>query len=178
MSCRYKESVVHRPGARQESVRTSEARDSNGFSGLALAGSRSGEESRVVKCKDCGAEFPPEVAGAVDRSCTECGSSRLVVFQNIAEEMGVREDLHSRVKDPRYSSKRNPRVISKVGASYWHDEKKWMHREMLVDKNQGRYRKVISDPETGEIVRECEEPLPKHRGHGDDKPGPSTNEED
>ena len=64
------------------------------------------------------------------------------------------------------------------GASYWRDEKKWMHREMRVDKNQGRYRKVISDPETGEIVRECEELLPKHHGHGDDKPGPSTNEED
>ena len=138
----------------------------------------SGEESRVVKCMDCGAELPSGVPAAADRSCTECGSSRLVVSQTIVEEIRVREHLHSRIKDPRYSSKRNPRVISKVGASYSHGENKWMHREMRVDKNQGRYREVISDPETGEIIRECEEPLSKHRGHGDDKRGPSTNKED
>ena len=92
----------------------------------------------------------------------------------IAEEIKVHEFVEVRVKDPRFSSKRNPRVKFKGGASYWRDGKRWMLREMRVDKAQDQYREVVSDPETGEIIRECEEPLSKHRGHGDDKRGPFT----
>ena len=93
------------------------------------------------------------------------------MYQTLAEEIQVRECLRGRVKDARYSSKKNPRVTFIEGASYWRDEKKWMHREMRVDKVQDRYREVISDPETGEVIHQCEEPLSKHRGHGDDKRG-------
>ena len=100
------------------------------------------------------------------------------MYLTLAEEVQVRESLYGRVKDPRYSSKKNPRVTSKVGTSYWRDENRWMHREMRVDKVQGRYREVVSDPETGEIIHHCEEPLSRHRGHGDDRRGPLTNEED
>ena len=89
----------------------------------------------------------------------------------LAEEVQVREDLHGRVRDPRYSSRKNPRVLFKTGASYWRAGKKWMHREMRVDKARGRYREVVSDPETGEVIRRCEEPLTEHRGHGDDRRG-------
>ena len=113
--------------------------------------------------------FRFEWAEAVDQSCTECGSRRFVVSSTITEDIQVRESMHVRVKDPRYSSERNPRVRFNVGASYWREGKKWMYREMCVDKVQGQYREVISDPETGEVIRQCEEPLPKHRGRGDDK---------
>ena len=83
--------------------------------------------------------------------------------------------MEGRIKDPTFNSKKNPRVECKVGASYSHDKKKCMHREMYVDKRQDQYREVVSDPDTGEVIHQCEEPLSKHRGHGDAKPGRSTN---
>lgn len=129
------------------------------------------EEVRAVKCLDCRADLPSAWARSADQPCTECGSRRRLVRLTHAEEMQVRECTEIRVKDSRYSSKKNPRVMLKQGASYWRDERKWMHREMHVDRALGRYREVVSDPETGEIVHECEEPLSKHRGHGDDKRG-------
>ena len=93
------------------------------------------------------------------------------MYLTLVEEVQVHECLRGRVKDPRYSSRKNPRVTFIEGASYWRDEKKWMHRELRVDKVQDRYREVISDPETGEVIHQCEELLSKHRGHGDDKRG-------
>ena len=138
----------------------------------ASVGTMSGEESRAVSCRDCGADLPSELAGLEDRQCTECGSRRLVVHLTFAEEIQVRDGLRGRVKDTRYNSKKNPRVKFEVGASYSHKAKKWMHRERLVDRVHDRYREVVSDPETGQVVHRCEEPLSKHRGHGDDKRAP------
>lgn len=131
-----------------------------------------GEESRAVSCEDCGADFPSELAGSEDRHCTKCGSSRLVVHLTFAEEVQVRDRLRGRVKDPAYNLKKNPRVRFEVGASYSHKAKKWMHRERLMDRVHDRYREVVSDPDTGQVVHRCEEPLSKHRGHGDDKRTP------
>ena len=131
-----------------------------------------GEESRAVSCEDCGADLPSELAGSEDRHCTKCGSSRLVVHLTFAEEVQVRDRLRGRVKDPAYNSKKNPRVRFEVGASYSHKAKKWMHRERLMDRVHDRYREVVSDPDTGQVVHRCEEPLSKHRGHGDDKRTP------
>ena len=85
--------------------------------------------------------------------------------------------MEGRIKDPTFNSKKNPRLEFKVGASYSHAKKKWMHREMYVDKRQDQYRELVSDPDTGEVIHQCEEPLSKPRGHGDAKPRRSTNKE-
>ena len=77
--------------------------------------------------------------------------------------------MEGRIKDPTLNSKKNPRVEFKVGASYSRAKNKWMHREMYVDKRQDQYREVVSDPDTGEVIHQCDEPLSKHRGHGDAK---------
>jgi len=41
-----------------------------------------------------------------------------------------------------------------------------MNREMIVDREGNRYLEKVTDPETGEVVHSCEEPLSEHQGHG------------
>jgi hypothetical protein len=43
---------------------------------------------------------------------------------------------------------------------------KWMERLKVEDWRHDRYTEVARDPDTGEIVHECEEPLSEHQGHG------------
>ncbi len=46
---------------------------------------------------------------------------------------------------------------------------KWMDKVRLIDRRNDDYHEVITDPETGEKVHECHEPLSKHHGHGSAK---------
>jgi hypothetical protein len=41
-----------------------------------------------------------------------------------------------------------------------------MKLERLIDRAKNWYKEVVRDPETGEIIHKCEEPLREHRGHG------------
>lgn len=44
---------------------------------------------------------------------------------------------------------------------------KWMNLSRVYDQEKDLYREITTDPITGEVVRECIEPLSKHTGHGD-----------
>lgn len=48
----------------------------------------------------------------------------------------------------------------------------WMRIERVIDRARDWYRERITNPKTGEIVHECEEPLSQHRGHGAAKQPP------
>ena len=38
--------------------------------------------------------------------------------------------------------------------------------ERVINRAKNWYKELITDPETGEVVRHCEEPLTDHRDHG------------
>ena len=69
----------------------------------------------------------------------------------------------------RHGTKERPFYEAKSGAELHRKSGKWMNREMVVDRETDRYLEVVTDPETGEVVHRCEEPLSEHRGHGDAK---------
>lgn len=48
-----------------------------------------------------------------------------------------------------------------------------MKLERIIDREKDQYKEVVIDPETGQIIHQCEEPLSKHRGHGTAKGGSS-----
>jgi len=41
-----------------------------------------------------------------------------------------------------------------------------MKKNRVIDKNNDKYFEQVIDPETGETVHHCEEPLSEHFGHG------------
>ena len=65
--------------------------------------------------------------------------------------------------------KKKPSLEGIVGDDLHHDSGKWMYKERVVDREKNKYKEIITDPETGKIVRKCEEPLDKHIGHGSAK---------
>jgi len=41
-----------------------------------------------------------------------------------------------------------------------------MKLSRVIDRDNDIYHEVVTDPETGEVVHECREPLSQHRQHG------------
>ncbi|HKO46634.1 MAG TPA: hypothetical protein VJV79_02870 [Polyangiaceae bacterium] len=60
-------------------------------------------------------------------------------------------------------------VQGKQGASFYRLTKRWHVLNRLIDRTNDRYREHIIDEETGDVVRNCEEPLSEHQGFGSAK---------
>ena len=131
------------------------------------------ESLRAVKCLNCSSDLPSKWARTVEQPCPECGSTELAITMDIVENMSLHECLKGRVKDSNRSSRENPRVRFQVGDSYSRRLKKWVKRNMRVDRDRDLYQEVVMDPDTGAIIHECEEPLSQHRGHGSARRAPS-----
>ncbi|HEY2976029.1 MAG TPA: hypothetical protein VGJ48_26175 [Pyrinomonadaceae bacterium] len=54
----------------------------------------------------------------------------------------------------------------KLGWSFFRKTKQWFSREMVVDRENDKYKELVTSPETGEVIHHCEEPLSQHRDHG------------
>ena len=44
-----------------------------------------------------------------------------------------------------------------------------MKLERHIDRDNDHYHEKVTDPETGEIIHESDEPLSEHQGHGSAK---------
>ena len=55
----------------------------------------------------------------------------------------------------------------KQGDSYSTSRGRWMSLLQIVDRRNNRYRKLVTDPETGDVLRDVDEPLSEHVGRGD-----------
>jgi hypothetical protein len=44
-----------------------------------------------------------------------------------------------------------------------------MRKERIFDRKNNRYRELVVNSDTGEVVRDVEQPLSEHRGHGSAK---------
>ncbi len=81
----------------------------------------------------------------------------------IAETVTFRDALGMKA---RHGTGGRPFYETKSGADFHRATGQWMQRDLVVDRENDRYVERVVDPETGEIIHVCEEPLSKHRGHG------------
>lgn len=132
----------------------------------------------AVKCLACHADLPSDWGRSARQPCPKCGSGRLAITIENVERISLHECLEGRFKDSNLSSRKNPRVTFQVGDSYWRDGEKWVKKNRLVDRDRDLYQEVVTDPETGTVIHQCEEPLSEHRGHGSAKRSPSSEERD
>jgi len=67
--------------------------------------------------------------------------------------------------------KEEGKVISELrsGDDLWVKIGMWMNMNRVIDWKNDRYRKIITDPKTGEVIHHCDEPLSIHHGHGSAK---------
>lgn len=134
-----------------------------------------GTNSTIVKCADCLAVLDGEQNIPVEqrKPCRNCGSTARVFEVEIAETVTVREALGMKA---RHGIGGRPFYETKSGADLHRATGRWMQRDLVIDRENDRYVERVVDPETGEIVHVCEEPLSEHQGHGTAKKKSSDND--
>jgi hypothetical protein len=53
----------------------------------------------------------------------------------------------------------------------------WNKLTREIDRENNRYMELIINPETGQVLRHCDEPLTSHVDRGSAKPKPSEDDE-
>jgi hypothetical protein len=81
-----------------------------------------------------------------------------------------KEMVRVRLNDKTRRSRDKMRVEILSGDDQRNNDGKWMHKQRHIDKDHDKYFEEVVDPETGQVVHRCEEPLNAHRGHGSAKP--------
>ena len=119
----------------------------------------------TVTCGDCGRELAEDPDGSVDsrEPCFGCGSTSRHFQVSVSDTIVFRTKLGAKARHP---GKRKPFHEQVVGADLHRKSGKWMHLERLIDRENDWYSETVTDPETGEVVHECHEPLSEHKGHG------------
>ena len=126
-----------------------------------------------VKCSVCGTPYSPEAASSArsgDRpGCAKCGS------ENITYEVLVEVPIASHC-DLRFKAKHETGgtfVEVRSGDSLHRDTQTWSNRYQLIDHDNDRYVKHITNS-AGEVVRDVDGRLSKHLGHGADHSRPKS----
>jgi hypothetical protein len=63
-----------------------------------------------------------------------------------------------------------PHLEKKVGDEFQYSTGRWLHLEQTVDHENDLYTEKLTDPESGEVIRDVQERLSEHRGHGAARP--------
>ncbi len=117
-------------------------------------------------CGRCGIDLPDQEKA---NPCPACGSTIRRISENVVEKIVAGTDMHTKVYIAGKSRKKGVRFETKDGDSLSTDRGRFMKRHQLVDKENKWYKKTVVDPETGEVLRDIDEPLPDHKGRGSAK---------
>jgi len=123
----------------------------------------------IISCGQCGEPLPQLqlMPGVPQAACPNCGSKKqhvkLSLFDSIT--MKVRDTLTGVVRNNSLPSKEKVRKKFFYGS----DERKitgdYVYKEREIDRDVNRYRELVCE-ESGEVLRDIDEPLTSHTGHG------------
>ncbi len=122
----------------------------------------------VTYCKSCNLVLDGLIdIHAVPRdACPNCGATSRIYDAELSESVVVHEKWKFRNKRP--GVKKAVWEVT-IGDDLHRDTQKWNHLEMHIDRENNAYFKKVVDPETGEVLRYCEEPLSDHQDRGSAK---------
>ena len=123
----------------------------------------------TVNCGDCGRELAEDPSdGSVDarQPCPDCGSTSRNFKVWASDTIVFRTKIGAKARHP---NQRRPFHEQVVGADLHRKSGKWMHKERIIDRENDWYSETVTDPETGDVIYECHEPLSEHQGHGSAK---------
>jgi hypothetical protein len=115
-----------------------------------------------VFCRDCRTNLIE-----TEKTCPNCGSENRIIVLPLKEALEIHGQMKGTVIEKRGKSRRATEF--KVGDDFDRNGNKWVHLERIIDRNKDLYVEIITDPETGNTIKKNQEPLSKHRGHGDAK---------
>jgi DNA-directed RNA polymerase subunit RPC12/RpoP len=118
-----------------------------------------------VTCGHCGAPITEDPATVTEKRapCPNCGSTK----HKFAVQMSATVEAHTKVRmKARHGAGGRPFMEQIVGSDFHRNTGIWMRLERVIDRAHDWYRERITNPKTGEVVHESEEPLSQHRDHG------------
>ncbi len=120
---------------------------------------------RTVNCGACGKELAEDPHAPVEtrKPCPGCGSTLRDFQKSLSATVTTRT---KRREKARHANGGSPYLEQGGGDDLHRKSGIWRKLYRLIDRGRNGSCKVVRDPETGQIVHECQEPLSKHRGHG------------
>ena len=77
-----------------------------------------------------------------------------------------RAGIKTRFRDPNNANFE----IEEVDGHDWSESLgRWVKKQRVIDRKNNRYYELVIDEETGDVLRECEQPLKEHTGRGSAK---------
>jgi predicted RNA-binding Zn-ribbon protein involved in translation (DUF1610 family) len=130
-------------------------------------------ESVQVQCGSCGAPIAesPNTKLNERAPCSNCGSTIRRFNLSITDTLTLREGFGFKAKR---QGRGKPYIEGKSGDDLHRKTGKWMHLVRVIDRARNWYTERIIDPETGTVIRNCEEPLTDHRERGSAKKKPKS----
>jgi phage FluMu protein Com len=120
----------------------------------------------TITCADCETVLDEAADGEPRQPCPRCGSRLRNIAVEIEERVEIREMLG--VEGRRQGTKKFA-FQDRSGDEFGVKVQRWLKKVRVIDRESDQYREKVWDPETGEVIHECEEPLSQHFGHGSAK---------
>jgi hypothetical protein len=119
-------------------------------------------------CNNCGLSFSGDNEFAKEDGipCPSCGSKIKRLDLGITESFKLGEKLGMKA---RHATGDRPFLEQVSGADLCKKTGAWMELIRVIDREKDLYKETVTDPKTGEIIRQCEEPLSQHTNHGSAK---------
>jgi hypothetical protein len=122
---------------------------------------------KTVTCRSCrntgGEEF--RLPDGTHR-CPKCGSTDLDIHLTLSGQVSVHSKLGRKA---RRAGEKKPFLEAVSGDDLRKRDGRWMKKKRVIDREADTYDEIVIDPQAGETVHECHEPLSGHRGHGSAK---------
>ena len=128
----------------------------------------------TVVCTDCSTEISTaNDTNSYRTPCNQCGGQKRTNQALLDCSQDVRAGLRL-VGYVRSKTKWFLKLMSEP--SFTRSLGQWSHRSKIENKRADEYVELVTNPETGEVLYECREPLSQHRGHGSAKKSNDSNE--
>jgi len=124
-------------------------------------------DSERVVCSDCKTVLNQQ---ASDRTpCSQCGSTQRTLHIEFEDSVAVTEWFDMKVKNHSLPSKKKLRLHMQSGQQFSVRLNRYVDKDRVLDKENDHYLEKVTDPLTGEVLRNCVESLAEHQGHGSAK---------
>jgi hypothetical protein len=129
-------------------------------------------DSDVIQCGVCGQVLTEEgsEAGHPASLCPMCGPAKQHITLPPIKDLPiiVRDHISFKAKDNSRRSKDKLRITFKSGWEIRRSQGDYVYREYEINRDTRRAREFIRD-KSGNVIKDVDEPLTDHTGHGSNK---------
>ncbi|MCC6958858.1 MAG: hypothetical protein IT301_03335 [Dehalococcoidia bacterium] len=121
---------------------------------------------------------PTDLDPTQRQPCPACGSTSRTFGKHLSGSIQMHSSLKAKGKHAGATGRRKWFVETFSGADWSHSLQHFIRKQRTIDRDNDRYAEKVVDPETGEVLRDVDEPLSDHHGRGSAKSKSMKQEED